>query len=51
MKNQPEPIDIENKPQHLDVAAPLHFLLTCSETSLGECEISKLTEAATSDPN
>jgi hypothetical protein len=39
-KKQPEPIDIE----HFDVVAPLHFLLTCSETSLGNFEISKLTD-------
>ena len=39
-KDQPE------KPQHLDVVAPLHFLLTCSDISLDNFEILKLSEAA-----
>jgi hypothetical protein len=34
------------KLQHFDVVAPLHFLLTCSDISLDNFEISKLSEAA-----
>jgi len=30
------------KPQHFDVIAPLHFLITCSETSLENFELAKL---------
>lgn len=34
------------KTQHFDVVAPLHFLLTCSDISLDNFEIAKLSEAA-----
>jgi hypothetical protein len=34
----------KDQPQPVEIVAPLHFLLTCSETSLGNFEISKLTD-------
>jgi hypothetical protein len=34
----------KDQPRPMEMVAPLHFLLTCSETSLGNFEISKLTD-------